>query len=490
MEVYRRTLYQPYSIHVVRSSSDVISGIINKVGSTVLGVVLPVLTLVSSSLLVLAIMLTLIAINATVALIAIVGFGLSYGLITTIFRRRLRANSLRIAREHSQMIRTLQEGLGGIRDVLLDGTQPIYCEAYRRSDRQLRRAQGSNVFLAQSPRFALESIGMVLIAALAFTLSRNAGGIAAGLPALGALALGAQRLLPAMQQAYASWATIAGNHASLVDTLDLLDQPIPDETLAPQPPPLRLQKAVSFRGIRFRYTVAGPWILDGLELDIPKGAKVGFVGQTGSGKSTALDIFMGLLTPTEGLVLVDGEALAGQRLRSWQRSIAHVPQSIFLADVSFAQNIAFGVPDRDIDMARVREAARQAQIAEFIEGRPGGYDGVVGERGIQLSGGQRQRIGIARALYRNGSVLVLDEATSALDNSTEQSVMEAIASLPGELTVLIIAHRLSTVSRCDFLVELDGGKITAVGTYRDLLERSPSFQRMALATNSNQTDPT
>ena len=204
---------------------------------------------------------------------------------------------------------------------------------------------------------------------------------------------------------------------------------------------------------------------------------MGFVGSTGSGKSTALDLLMGLLAPTEGELLVDGEPIVGERVRAWQNAIAHVPQSIFLADTSLAENIAFGVPRNAIDLDRVRQAARLAQIAEFIESRPEGYDARVGERGIQLSGGQRQRIGIARALYKQASVLVFDEATSALDNATEQSVMDAIEGLDRELTILLIAHRLSTVRRCDMIVEIGEGRVVAQGTYEHLLESSPSFQK-------------
>jgi ABC-type multidrug transport system fused ATPase/permease subunit len=222
-------------------------------------------------------------------------------------------------------------------------------------------------------------------------------------------------------------------------------------------------------------------VLDGLTLSIPKGARVGLVGGTGSGKSTTLDLLMGLLEPTEGEVLVDGEPISGTRARSWQRCIAHVPQSIYLADTSIAQNIAFGAAPETIDMQRVRDAARRAQIADFIESRPEGYAAVAGERGVRLSGGQRQRIGIARALYKRASVLALDEATSALDNSTERSVLDAIEGLGRDLTILLIAHRLTTVRRCDTIVELARGRVVAQAPYEELLECSQSFRQVAQA---------
>jgi ABC-type multidrug transport system fused ATPase/permease subunit len=478
IDAYRRTLYQAYSVHVARNSSEVISGITNKVADTVT-VLNQFLMLISSIVFLLAITLALLAINPVVASLAIAGFGACYGFITWVSRRRLRRNSQRIAHEQTQMIKALQEGLGGIRDVLLDGTQPLYCEIYRRADQPLRRALGANTFIVTYPRFAMEALGMVVIAALAYGLSRQAGGVATALPVLGTLALGAQRLLPALQQSYASWAIVAGSQSSLATTVKLLDQPMPPELLQPVVAPLLFQDAVRFYRVRFRYTKDGPWVLDDLNFTIRKGARVGFVGTTGSGKSTTLDLLMGLLMPTDGEILVDGKPVVGNRVRAWQRTIAHVPQNIYLADSTVAENIALGVPRESIDLDRVKLAAQQAQIADFIESTPEGYNASVGERGVRLSGGQRQRIGIARALYKQASVLIFDEATSALDNATEQSVMDAIEQLNCDLTILLIAHRLSTVRSCDIIVELEHGRMVAQGTYEQLLECSASFRNMA-----------
>lgn len=479
IEVYRRTLYQPYSVHVARNSSDVISGITGKVAGVVYGGLLPALSLLSSALMILAVMSALLGIDAFVALMAAVIVGVSYGTITNLARRRLEENSQRIASEQTQVVKALQEGLGGIRDVLLDGTQELYCGIYIRADQPLRRAQGNNQFIAASPRFVIETVAMVLIAAIAYGLFHQREGFASALPVLGALALGAQRLLQAVQVAYGSWAGMAGSRASLADALDLLDQPLPPTRPREAIRPLEFEHGIRFRNVDFRYRPDTPWVLEGFNLFIPRGGRIGIVGATGSGKSTVLDLLMGLLDPVHGEVLVDDVPIVGERLGAWQHLIAHVPQHIYLADSSIAENIAFGVPRELIDLERVRSAACQAHIAEFIESSPGGYDACVGERGIRLSGGQRQRIGIARALYKKANMLVFDEATSALDSVTENSVMEAIEDLNRDMTVILIAHRLSTVRRCDTIVELDRGRVVATGSYETLLESSQSFRKLA-----------
>ena len=481
VEVYRRTLYQPYRVHLERNSSEVVSGIITKVNNVVFWVMLPILTLISSLVLLVAITLTLLFIDRVVAVTVIVGFGICYVIITLLFRSRLRLNAKRIAYEQNQVIKALQEGLGGIRDVLLDGTQPVYCEIYRQADHPLQQAYGSNIFIAGSPRFIMEGLGMALIACLAYILSLRAEGIGSALPVLGALALGAQRLLPALQQAYGAWTSIIGSHASLADVVALLDQPLPEEILQPILAPLPFEQSIRFDAVRFRYSGDGPWVLNGLNFTIPKGARVGIIGSTGSGKSTTLDLLIGLLKPTEGMLLIDGVPCTGNRVRAWQKTIAHVPQNIYLADATLAENIAFGIPKAAIDMARVRRAAQQAQIADFIESRRDGYEAKVGERGIRLSGGQRQRIGLARALYKQAKVLVFDEATSALDNATEASVMEAIDSLDRDLTILLIAHRITTLSRCDTVLELEHGAVKRAGTYAELVMAIKTVEGSRLA---------
>ncbi|MCX5796574.1 MAG: ABC transporter ATP-binding protein [Elusimicrobia bacterium] len=469
LEVYRRTLYQPYRVHVARNSSEIISGITQKV-ATATSVLLSLVSIVTSGVLFAAILLTLFAIDPLIATAAVVMFGAGYGVIAWQIRHRLARNSRCIAQEQTQVVKALQEGLGAIRDVLLDGAQAVYCDVYRKAIQQLQRATGENVYMNQFPRYAIEALGMVLISVLSYVLSRRPGGMGGALPVMAAMALGAQRLLPLLQQLYGNWSAVAGAHSSMSDVLDLLDQPLPKDAYLPAPAPLDFHEAISFDNVRFRYGEDGPWVLDGINLTIRKGARVGFVGSTGSGKSTALDLLMSLLEPTQGRILVDGQLIGEELRRAWQSAIAHVPQSIFLADTSIAENIAFGVPPQEVDKARVRDAAAQAQISAFIEGRPGGYDALVGERGIRLSGGQRQRIGIARALYKQATVLIFDEATSALDSVTEKAVIDAIENLNKDLTVLIIAHRFSTLQNCDTIFQLERGRIIAQGSYEHFLK--------------------
>jgi ATP-binding cassette, subfamily B, bacterial PglK len=460
LELYRRTLYQPYRVHIARSSSEIISGITQKVAAVTI-VLMSVVGLVTSGVLFATIMAALVAFDPRVAVTALVIFGVGYLLIAWQTRRRLARNSHCIAQEQTAVVKALQEGLGAIRDVLLDGTQAVYIEGYGKAIRPLQRATGENIFINQAPRYAMETLGMILVAGLAYSLTHKSGDVGAALPILGALGLGAQRLLPLLQQMYGNWSYVSGSRGSLGDVLALLDQPLPEDIAEPISSPLVFLDAVTFENVRFRYDSSGPWILDGVNLTINKGGRVGIVGSTGSGKSTALDLLMSLIEPTDGRILVDGQSISSQTRRAWQRTIAHVPQNIYLADSTIAENIAFGVRREMIDMERVREAAKRAQIADFIESHQDGYSAVVGERGVSLSGGQRQRIGIARALYKEASVLIFDEATNALDTLTETAVMAAIEGLNRDLTIVLVAHRLSTLQQCEVIFRVERGQIVA-----------------------------
>jgi ATP-binding cassette, subfamily B, bacterial PglK len=469
INIYRRTLYQGYPIHAQRNSSEVINGIITKTNAVISQVLTPALRLISSLIILLGIIIALFLINIYMSLITLIGFGILYWIVIRFTRQWLKDSSECIASQSTQMIKSLQEGLGGIRDVLVDGTQQFYCQLYRNADLPLRRATGTNIFISGAPRYIMEMLGMSLIAILACSMSRF-DGISTAIPMIGALALGAQRLLPALQQAYSAFSTMKGADSSLRDIVHLLDQPLPEYICQPAVKPISFNHSITLKQINFEYTSEKPQILRDINLTINKGLRIGFIGTTGSGKSTLLDIIMGLLSPTSGELLIDDKLINENNMRSWQSHIAHVSQHIYLSDSTIEENIAFGISKEKINHGKVKKAAQKAQISELIESWKDGYQTFVGERGIRLSGGQRQRIGIARALYKEANVLIFDEATSALDNETEQAVMDAITGLSDDLTILIIAHRLTTLKSCDKIIKLDKSQISAVGAYKEMVD--------------------
>jgi ATP-binding cassette, subfamily B, bacterial PglK len=471
IDIYRRTLYQPYAVHCSRNSSEVINGISGKVNGIIYYIIAPFLTLISSSVILVGILIVMLVVEPFTALAAFAGFGVIYAFIILSTRNRLLTNSQISAIQSSKIMKSLQEGLGSIRDVLINGSQVTYCQIYSNADQPLRRAQGNTQFLSIAPRYAMEGLGMILIAIIAFSLSKQPDGLVKAIPILGALVLCAQRLLPILQQCYFSWSSIQGAQVTLQDVLELLDQPLPEPIDPSMMRPLPFNHNINIKELSFRYNSQTPYVLKHLSLTIFKGSRVGFIGKTGSGKSTLLDIIMGLLKPTDGLLEIDGEKVSSANCSAWQSHIAHVPQTIFLMDSSIEENIAFGIPKDQIDLLRVRQAAQQAQIAKSIESWPKQYQTIVGERGIKLSGGQRQRIGIARALYKKADVIIFDEATSALDNETEEAVMSAIESLSQNLTVLIIAHRLTTLKNCSQIVELADGSIKRIVSYPDIMKK-------------------
>jgi len=455
INIYRRTLYQDYSVHTSRNSSEIINSIITKTSVVISQILVPLLTLVSSIIIMLGIISIIFTINAQVALITFSIFAFLYWIITFFTKKYLQKNSQLIANKSTQMVKSLQEGLGGIRDVLIDGTQEFYCKLYQDADLSLRRASGDNIFIGQSPRYLMEGIGMVLIATIAYSLTLEEGGVVVAIPVLGALAVSAQKLLPALQQTYHSYSSIKGAKSSFTDVLNLLNQPLPRNTAKGLIGPISFEQEIIFKNLSFRHAKDEPWILKDLNLTLKKGETVGFIGVTGCGKSTLLDVLMGLLTPTTGELLIDGVPITQQNREAWQAHISHVPQSIYLSDSTIQKNIAFSIKTEKIKHHKVVQVAQQAQIAEVIDGLKDKYQTFVGERGIQLSGGQRQRIGIARALYKDSDVLIFDEATSALDSQTEKIIMQQVSQLKDEQTVFIIAHRLTTLKQCDKIIRMN-----------------------------------
>jgi len=470
IEIYERTLYQPYWVHLSRNSSEIISGISGK-ASSVISKILQVLTLIGSTTTLIVILFTLLFIDPFAATTSILGFSLIYICTTRLIRKRLSRNSATIALESTKVIKSLQEGLGGIREILLDRSQAVYCRQYNKADLALRQSLGSNTFLGSSPRPAVETFSIILIAILAYLLTKDNAEVNNAIPVLGAFALGGQRMLPALQQIYSAWVSLQGEINLISETIDLLEQPIPRN--AKKRPSLQheLKEGIELKNISFRYTEDQPFVLRNVNIKISKGARIGFIGATGTGKSTLLDIIMGLLSPSEGAVLIDGEPRTIENEYQWQGCIAHVPQTVFLADSSIEDNIAFGIDAEKIDKSRVRDAAIQAQIHQAIDSWADGYSTLVGERGIRLSGGQRQRLGIARALYKKADVIIFDEATSALDTRTEEDVLRAIGALSKDLTILTVAHRLTTLRHCTQIFEINNGMISQIGGYDEYASR-------------------
>ena len=459
VRIQSRILHQPYLFHVTNHSSRILASL-EKVHILSSGVLLQLMQAAAALVIGSFIIFAVASVNMTAAAVAAVILGASYLIISRFASPRLARDAVILGSAYDRRLKLIQESLGGIRDVIIDQSQPVHLEEFRATDSQFARTRLSSGFLVTAPRSLIEAAGIVLLAVLAVILSSEAQGSAAALPVLGALALGALRLLPLLQQLYQAWVSLAAHRSIASDVLSLLSLPAWND--GPKHSPLTFEHAIRFEETSFTYPGRDKPALDDFSLVIPQGSRVAIVGKTGSGKSTLVDLLMGLLPPTVGSVTVDGVKLDEQSRRAWQRRIAHVPQSIYLADASIARNIAIGGSPGSMDMDRVAEAARTAQLEDFVASLPLGFDTRVGERGIGLSGGQRQRLGLARAIYKDASVLVLDEATSALDDETEKAVLSTLSQLHQRgRTIVIVSHRQSALTDCDMVVRLDRGRIAS-----------------------------
>jgi ATP-binding cassette subfamily B protein len=465
--LYERMLHQPYTFHIKMNSSRIIASVEN-IQKLLTKTFIPLMQSCTALVIGSMIMAGLIILSPVLASVAFGAFIVIYMVISLLTRPRLRRNAKIIAAANRSRVQAVQEGLGGIRDVLIENAQRLYARKFSRIDNRLRSAQGANALIVVAPRFVAEAAGMILLVLLAVIASES-GDIGKALPVLGALALGAQRLLPLFQQTYTGWASLMGNSALLENVVDLLKQPVSSRFVSQTSEVPVLSQALELHHIQFHYTPDQPPALRDINMHIPRGARIGLVGRSGSGKTTLMDLLMGLLPPTSGWISVDGARLDETNILSWQEQVAHVPQHIFLLDSTILENVAFGTDASKIDYERVREACRRAELDEFVIGLPQGYETLVGERGVRLSGGQRQRIGIARALYKKSSVLILDEATSALDDATEASVIQAVQRLGREYTVVMVAHRITTLRQCDTIYRLDSGLLVQSGSYDEVL---------------------
>ena len=453
IKVYESTLFQSYEVHIDRNTSEVINGVLVKVNDVIKGTLLPALNLFSCLVILSLILLTLIYFNSTISFYAVLFLVLIYSIIAFITRKNKIRNSAIISVETTNLIQCLQEGLHGIRDVLLEGAQKVYVHKYRLADGRLREAQASVSFLGQSPRYFVEMIAMLLLAGIAYYSIKNGEWIFM-FSMLGTLALGAQRMMPLMQQCYLAWHSIFSTYASLNDVLNILNQPT-SKPLSKTAKKINFENLLKLKKIVFSYG-SGKIILNNLSLEINRGTKIGIVGKSGSGKSTLLDILMGLLFPSAGTIEVDGYSLRRKDISGWQKNIAHVPQQIFLTDSSMAENIAFGKKEEEIDFENISKVLKITQLEDFVNSLPEGVHTLVGEFGAKLSGGQRQRIGIARALYKKARIVILDEATSSLDSLTEKKIMNAINDTYGfETTFIMVAHRISSLKHCDYLIKVN-----------------------------------
>ncbi len=466
--IYMRAIRRPFIEHLKSNSSDVISAVSIKAEIVVRQFLFPILTIASSGVLAVAIVTLLFVASPIVTIASSLSFGLLYLSVHLMTRERLRRSGETVDVETNNIIKKVQEGLGSVRDIIIDGSHKLYERELVASDAPLRKARGDIQIISQVPRYVIEAGGLVFFGVLAYVLASN-GALSGSLPGLGVLALGLQRLLPTLQQAYAAWACIQGALQPVASTLDFMDLALPIEEDAATRP-MFFRRSIDIDAVHFSYGDGKRPVLNGITLQIKKGARLGIVGKTGGGKSTLLDIVMGLLVPTAGAVRVDGMEIDFRKPGGWHKLVAHVPQAIFIADASIGENIALGVERGLIDIDRVRWCVDKAQLGEFLGQLPLGLDTVVGERGSWLSGGQRQRIGIARALYKSATVMVLDEATSALDESTETAVMQSFEGLGDDVTIVMVAHKMSSLRSCDQIIELRDGAIHRVGRFQDFTD--------------------
>ncbi|MCK0152826.1 ABC transporter ATP-binding protein/permease [Alcanivorax sp. S6407] len=480
--LFRHYMHQPWLFHAGGSSSQLVNKIAHETQRVTNAIINPLMQM-NAKLVMAALMATVIFFyNPLVAIGGLLIFASAYLLLYQLVKRRLIRNGKKISATQRQRFMLMGEGFGGIKDSLLLGRQELFIQRFEHASHQLADANGGNQALTLMPRYAMELVAFssVIILVLYLLFSHD-GNFASVLPVLSVYALAGFKLLPAFQQVYNGVSLIRGGLTAFESLRDDLrasalaggaSAEITRERLVPR-------EVIALDDISFCYPGKEAPALDGLSMQIPVNKVIGLVGASGSGKSTVIDILLGLISPQQGRVLIDGQRLTEDNRRAWQNGLGFVPQSIFLSDNSIRENIAFGLPESLIDEDKVRRAASMAHLDELLAELPEGLDTRVGERGVQLSGGQRQRIGIARALYHDADVLVLDEATSALDGITEKMIMDAVHDFSGKKTIIMIAHRLSTVKQCDTIYLMDQGRVIDQGSYQELSENNATFRRMA-----------
>jgi ATP-binding cassette, subfamily B, bacterial PglK len=477
----QKYLSYPYVFFLNKNSANLAKNILTEVGVVIYSVLLPCMQLISKLIAMLFIILLLFFMNPILAIVTSVAISGVYAIIFFVARKRMNIISSEVVERNDEMYRTVNEVFGGIKDIKLLNNESYFLSRFKFSskNRAIRAAQGQIVGLL--PRYAMETIafsGILIIVLYYLVVQKNTAEI---LPMLALYAFAGYRLLPGFQFIFWAFTSIKTNTAALDILLgDLkmdLGSSIAIDSNATKK--MKLKDKLKLVDLEFSYPGSSDPVINKIDLEVRANTTVGFIGSTGSGKTTTIDLILGLLRPQSGQLMVDGVGITDDNLREWQANLGYVPQHIYLSDDSITKNIAFGEELGNINHAAVEKAAKIANIHEFITNQlPDGYDTVVGERGVRLSGGQRQRIGIARALYRDPGVLILDEATSALDNVTEAAIMDAIHNLSHEKTIIIIAHRLTTLKECDEIFVLEDGSVVDQGDYAELLKRNVQFKKM------------
>lgn len=477
-------LRQPYEFFLQRNSADLGKSILSEVSQVTSGVLLPLLRIVSGMTVATALLLLLLYVEPFISIFVAVLLGGSFSLVYFFSRKLLKNIGEDRLQANKERFVLATEVLNGIKELKLLGRDHVYLARFKQPSERFARHQATSKVVASLPKFAIQAIAFGGVLLLSLYLLHSQGGLNEALPLIALYAMTGNRLLPAFQEIFSS-------SAQLRFALPVLDVLYKDLTLKEKmarnlkkdsASRLQLSNKIDFQNVTYRYPAASSDALKNLNMTINAETCVGFVGSTGAGKSTAIDLILGLFMPTEGSIKVGGQLLNEENMRAWQNNIGYVPQSIYLADDTVKANIAFGIATEDIDEKAVKRAAEMASIHNFINQElDKGYETIVGENGVRLSGGQRQRLAIARALYHDPDVMIFDEATSALDTATEKSVMEAIYGLHGKKTIILIAHRLSTVRQCDHIFVLQNGSLIDSGTYDNLIEQSNNFRTFVAA---------
>ena len=473
-------LHQPYSWFLHRHSAELGKNILSEVDIVIENVLSALMELIAKGMVAIALIILLIIANPKLALIVGFSFTTAYGLIFYFIRNYLNRTGEERLKNNQLRFTAVSEAFGAVKEIKVGGLEETYIKNFSNSAKILARTVASSQVIAILPRFILEAVAFGGVLLMVLYIMAQTGSFNNAIPIISLYVFAGYRLMPALQQIYVSFTKFTFVGPSLNKLHDDIQNLKPFDKKQDQGV-LSLNESITLKNIHYNYPGSARTALKDISLSIPAKSTVGLVGATGSGKTTMVDIVLGLLEPQKGTLEVDGKVVTKQNSRSWQRSIGYVPQHIYLSDDTVAANIAFGVEPKNINQEYVKKASKIANLHEFVSNElPKQYQTTIGERGVRLSGGQRQRIGIARALYHNPQAIILDEATSALDNQTEKAVMDAVNNLGKDITIILIAHRLGTVKKCDNIYLLEKGQLIDQGTFQELINSNEDFRKNAM----------